>query len=310
MDNYLFLPRAAAAALYDLSFAAATGLTLCLLWLPAGTAHLHRRLRRALLSASILTVCALTAQLWLITATMIGAATPHDVLPQLHDVLTATHAGRIASAAILPALLLLTLSAIAAAQASKLDTTRSPQRLLKTSLATVVILAILRSATGHAAAQGDFNLDEAVQLLHLAATALWAGLILAAGLLIAPRLRNATDAVTLTHLGRRISAAATLAIGVVILSGLYNAWRGLGGVHLHPLVNTQWGVLLTTKSALVSAALLVGLYNRLLLRRNPELTPADAARFTRSLCLEACIMLAILTLSAFLANSMPANMPM
>jgi putative copper resistance protein D len=310
MDNYLFLPRAAAAALYDLSFAAATGLLLCLLWLPAGAAHLHRRLRRALLSASILTVSALTAQLWLITATMIGAATPHDVFPQLHDVLTATHAGRIASAAILPALLLLTLSAIAATQASKLDTTRSPQRLLNTSLATVVILAILRSATGHAAAQGDFNLDEAVQLLHLAATGLWAGLILAAGLVIAPRLRNATDAPTLTHLGRRISAAATLAIGVVILSGLYNAWRGLGGVHLRPLVNTQWGVLLTTKSTLVSAALLVGLYNRLLLRRNPELTPADAARFTRSLRLEAWVMLAILTLSAFLANSMPANMPM
>jgi putative copper export protein len=73
-----------------------------------------------------------------------------------------------------------------------------------------------------------------------------------------------------------------------------------------PLVHTQWGWLLTTKSALVATALLLGLYNRLLLARNPELLPQDARRFSSSLRLEAALMLAILVFSAFLANSPPA----
>jgi putative copper resistance protein D len=312
MDNYLYLPRAAAAALYDLSFAAATGLLLCLLWLPGHA--LGKRLARWLLACSIVLFCTLPAQFWLITATMLGSAAPHDVLPQLRDVLTTTHSGRMATAAILPALILLALATIAATHNPQPKTQNStqtrPRRLaLQLSLAAVLALAILRSATGHAAAKGDFTLDEAVQLLHLAATAVWAGLILAAGSLVSPALLRAQDHATLTRTGRRISRAATVAIAGVIFSGIYNAWRGLEG-KLPPLVHTQWGWLLTAKSTLVATALLLGLYNRLLLARNPELLPQDARRFTGSLRLEAALMLAILVLSAFLANSPPATMTM
>jgi hypothetical protein len=119
MDNYLFLPRAAVAALYDLSFAAATGLLFCLFWLPGHA--LRERLARWLLATSIVLFCTLPAQFWLITATMLGSASPRDVLPELREVLTATHSGRMATAATLPALILLALAITAATQNSKLN---------------------------------------------------------------------------------------------------------------------------------------------------------------------------------------------
>jgi putative copper export protein len=84
---------------------------------------------------------------------------------------------------------------------------------------------------------------------------------------------------------------------------------GLGeaGASLKPLVNTQWGALLTLKSALVLAALALGANNRLLLARNEELLEADAAGFAGWMRVEAWVMAAILAVSGLLANSPPAT---
>jgi putative copper resistance protein D len=297
MDNFLYLPRATASALYDLSFAAAVGILLCRLWLPEANL-LQRRLRLAFILVSLTLFATLTAQLWLTTATMLGTTQPSAILAELHDVLTSTHAGRLAALAIPPALVLLALSV------SSLRLQRTSKTTLYASLITLFAMVILRSATGHAASNGDFTFDELIQLLHLAATAVWAGTLLAAGLLLASTL--ASNPSTISHLGNRISRAATSAILLVIATGVYKSWRGLGGT-LSPLAHTQWGILLSIKTALVSIALLQGLYNRRLLQRNQQLIAVDATAFAGSLRLEALVMFAILTLSGFLANSPPAT---
>jgi putative copper resistance protein D len=295
MDNYLFLPRAIASALYDLAFAAAVGVLLCRLWLRAHSlATTHRALRFALITCTTVLLLSLAAQVILTTAMMTGTLT--GVTAQIKDVLLSTHAGRLLIPALIFAVFLLALSLL-------------QHPFTTTPLVILFALAVTRSATGHAASTGDFTLPEAMQLLHLTSTALWSGSVLATGLLVIPHLSRANDHTTLTHLAQRLSAIATIAVFLVILSGIYNAWLGLStnqtglSGSLPPLVHTQWGILLTLKSTLVTIAALLGLYNRILLRRAPSTNTIPL--FTRTLRIEALLITTILTLSAFLANSSP-----
>ena len=286
MDNFLYLPRSFAALLFDIAFAGAFGSLFASFWLRQSV--LLQSARRTLTLSSVVMLAMLPAQLWLLTATMIGLSSPADIRPQLYDVLTGTHAGRVLIPDVVCVVVLLLLSLARSRTASYL------------ALATIFFLAAFRAAGGHAAASLT---SEIVQYLHLTSIAIWAGCIMTAGFLILPRLHELEAA---TLFGRRLSFSATIAIVVVALSGIYNAWIGLGG-SLAPLPHTQWGILLLTKSALVLTALALGANNRLILRRNPTLLAADARSFTRSMRLEAVAMLAILILSGFLANSPPAT---
>jgi putative copper resistance protein D len=289
MDNFLFLPRAILGALYDLAFAAAVGLLFSRLWLERDrTGTSLRAVRTSLIVCASVLLLTLGAEVILTTAMMTGTLT--GVTTQIKDVLTSTHAGRLLIPALLLATTLTTLSLL-------------KRPLTLAALAVLFAMAIVRAATGHAASQGDFTLPETVQLIHLCSTAAWAGSVMVSGLLIAPHLVCRNDTVSLLHFAKRLSATAAIAVFLVLLSGIYNAWLGLSG-SLAPLVHTQWGILLTIKSSLVTITVLLGLYNRILLRR-----PASALTiqsFGRSLRIEALLIAAILTLSAFLANSPPA----
>jgi putative copper resistance protein D len=290
MDNYLFLPRAIVSAVYNLAFATAVGLLFSRLWLGRDTINTpHHTVRRLLIACSSALFLVLGAQVVLTTAMMTG--TLNGVTSQIKDVLVSTHAGRL----LIPALLLSAgLTALA----------RIKRPLTVTSLAILFAMAIIRAGTGHAASQGEFTLPEVMQLLHLSSTAIWAGSVMIAGLFVVPELSRTSDTVTLLRFSKRLSATATIAVALVILSGIYNAWLDLSGT-LPPLVHTQWGILLTIKSSLVSIAVLLGLYNRILLR-SPDF-PFSMHRFARSLRFEALLIATILTLSAFLANSPPAT---
>jgi putative copper resistance protein D len=310
MDNFLLLPRALVAFLFDAGFAGALGAMLCLLWLRrdesvalAEQSLVGRRIRWPLLGCAMGMVAALPCQAWLTTATMLGSASAADVWPQLKDVLTATHAGRVLVPDFALAVALLGAAAWAAAVGGR---ARGGRRLwLWGGLALAVLLGAMRSASGHAAGDGDFSLRELVQFVHLMATAVWAGGVMLAGWVVLPRLRCAASLEPVTHFGRRLSLAATWAVVLVAISGIYNAWLGLDG-HLPPLVHTQWGWLLTAKSALVLLALGMGARNRWLLARNDLLEPQDAAEFVRWMRVEAAVMLAILAVTGFLASSAPA----
>jgi len=90
------------------------------------------------------------------------------------------------------------------------------------------------------------------------------------------------------------------------LSGLYNSYRGLGGA-VAPLVQSQWGILLDLKLTLVCIAIAMGAANRQTLRRNRSLSSTQTFRMARILRAEAVVMLLILLVSGWLANSAPAN---
>jgi copper resistance protein D len=100
------------------------------------------------------------------------------------------------------------------------------------------------------------------------ATALWAGSVIVAGIIVLPGMLRRLDIDRIAPFTRKLSRAVTVGLSLIVLSGIYNSYRGLGG-SLTPLAGTQWGKVLDLKLAL--------------------------------------IMLLILTVSAWLANSPPAN---
>lgn len=294
MDNYLFLPRSLAAALTDTAFALAFGLALITIWLGHETLPpLTRRLRRSTSASVAAMLFALPIQMVLMTASMIGTSERAQVRLFLKAAITDTHAGRN---------LLLQLALVLLLLATLRITTKSWPMLTA-----LILLAAARAASGHAASEGDFTLREFVQWVHLTSIATWAGSVMAAGLIAVPSLHRDQQNQTTLNLIRRLSTTVTIALALVILSGIYNAYHGLAG-SLTPLRNSQWGLLLDAKTILVLAALTLGALNRRLLRPQADFGQPQATRLATLLRAEAILMLLILTLSAFLANSPPADM--
>jgi len=297
MDNFLFIPRALAATFYDAAFAAAFGMVLGSLWLGREEAvPLRASLRRGVFTCAAIMLLALCAQAYLATATMIASSAFAEVRGQLLSVLTDTHAGRnlVATGAVVLVLLLVLLFI-----------RRTGRSQIWVSLALLIALAAVRSANGHAASDGDFTLPECVQFIHLTAIAVWAGGVIAGGLLVLPALLRGRNGDAMLAFTRRLSLTVTSALLLVVLSGVYNSYRGLAGT-IKPLAHTQWGLLLDAKIALVLAASAMGALNRRMLQHQ-TLTPQQSTCLTTTLRYEAIIMLLILTISAFLANSPPAT---
>ena len=300
MDNFLFLPRALTAALYDIAFAVTFGLVLVDRWL---SVEEEEHLRRELLLAAVLgasgLLLALVVQCWTTTATVIGSSDIPSVSGQFTSVLTGTHAGRVLLSECLLAILLAAWLTFRYAQSACLGTWNS--------LGLLFLMAATRAATGHPAAEGDFTLPEFAQLVHLVSISTWAGCVIAAGLVVLPALVRDRPIESMTRFLRKLSRAVAFALLLVVLSGIYNSCRGLGGT-VTPLLGTQWGRLLDLKLALVSIAAALGLLNRRMVHSSRDLSVNNVARLMMMMRAEAILMLLILAVSAFLANSPPTNL--
>ena len=125
--------------------------------------------------------------------------------------------------------------------------------------------------------------------------------MLVAGFVVLPHLAAAAD---FAGFLRSLSRSSTAAVGVVLLTGLVKGYRSVEG-DLHHLVDGAWGVTLVLKLVCVAAALVLGGLNRLWLGRTAAWTPAERKSSVRMLRAEAVVMVAILALSAGLANLSP-----
>jgi putative copper resistance protein D len=299
MDNFLLLPRALAAGLSDAAFAVACGSVIATLWLRGDLERpLRDRLRRGLVLCAVAMLLALSAQAYLLTATMVGSSDLSLFRSQFEVVMTGTHAGRAlffngGLACILLILLLVR---------RRRQTNIEPVWLS----AVLIMLAAIRAATGHSAAEGDFTLPEFVQFLHLISIAIWSGGVIATGFIVLPGMLRAGRIEAMVEFTRRLSRTVTVALLLVVLTGVYNSYRGLGG-SVAPLVGTQWGYLLDVKLVLVCVAVSMGACSRSMLRANHSLSLKQASRLTLMLRAEATVMLVILAVSAWLANSPPPD---
>jgi putative copper resistance protein D len=126
------------------------------------------------------------------------------------------------------------------------------------------LIALTRSASSHAADGGDLTLAELMDWLHLLAGSLWGGGLLALASTVLPAVRKRPDQhrLLIAAIARRFSALAGVALGGVLLTGLYNAWLEVGT--FRALWATLYGWTLLAKLFLVLPLLALGASNRYL----------------------------------------------
>ncbi|MFE0930466.1 copper resistance CopC/CopD family protein [Streptomyces mutabilis] len=156
------------------------------------------------------------------------------------------------------ALLLLRLALLVPVALFLTRTSRTARRRVPTPVpaavgaALAVGLALTWSAAEHASAGIQVPLAVTSSVLHLLATAVWLGGLVA--LLVT--LRGTTDVATVT----RFSRVALASVTVLAVTGVYQSWRGLGS--WQALTGTTYGRLLLAKLAAVAALLAAAAVSR------------------------------------------------
>jgi copper resistance protein D len=299
----VWLVQVALAAIADIAFACTTGAMLLNAWLideravvAPGFGARMRAQRLAVCSACVLALSDLVL-LWLQAVSMSGESW-FDALPAVLTVVTSTHAGRGWVIAFGGSVVLL----IAATSRA-----RAPGRWLSTFGAFGAIVAAAGKASiGHAADGGAFSLAEWVQGAHVLGTALWGGVVIAGALGVVPALRTSASRALLVRIVGKLSVVSTIAVIVVIATGVFNAWRGIGG-SLHVLEASGWGHVLAVKLVFVATAFGLGAINRVSAFPRLKRTAAtvDARTVTGVMQVEAWLMIAVFVAASVLSHSVP-----
>lgn len=250
------------------------------------------------------------------------------VLPVLSTVLLRTHLGH---AWILRMAAIVALAVtIMAARGS-----RHSRLFQNVMLGCAVVVSAIDSASGHAADAGDFSVAELMDWLHLLAALVWGGGLLVLSLVILPRLVKQGDraAWSMAGVATRFSRIAGVGVGLIVLTALYQEWTYGGSVE--GLVRSPYGRTIIAKIVLFSVLLILGAFNRyisvprlqewagsattrhgalgrlvapaLLPLARDARGPLAASRFTRTVKLEAVLVVAVLLCAALLRHEVPAR---
>lgn len=239
--------------------------------------------------------------LWLRTADMAGQSI-WAALAFVPEVLLQTHFGavwwlRIAA---------LTMAGLACARIIRAGS-RPRWAPMTVLMSAVALIMATRSATGHASADGDWTLREAMDWLHFVSVSAWGGCLLVAVLLVFPKLRWATP-MGRARFARRLSRISSIALAGVLASGIYSTLQML------PSVSDLWvsgyGRLLGIKILLVAGMVALGATNHY--RWVPRIVAdgtADnsmpARQLRKTVTLEALLLLGVLGVTAVLLGSNP-----
>ena len=299
----LWIGQVAMAALMNVAFGFAVGSALLGAWLAKegrpGTSPARpglMRAQRSMLTATLVLVLADLGWLLYQAASMSGVALP-EAFSVVPTVLTQTHVGYGWSIAFGGALVLLGTAL------------GHGTGMLRNTLLWLAVLAIAagKASLGHAADAGAVSAAIGMHTLHVLATAVWGGLAMASGLAVLPALGASTARGILIRTATQVSNVSVVAVGLVLLSGVFNAVRGSGG-SLHAIQSSTWGHVLTLKLVLVALALVLGGLNRTLalprLRRTAS--TMDAHTFVNVMYLEALVMIGVIVVAAALSHSVPA----
>ncbi|MFC8143827.1 copper resistance protein CopC [Streptomyces paradoxus] len=157
--------------------------------------------------------------------------------------------------ALLARLLLLLLTAAFLMWLSRRRDTEKRPVALAIGTALAAALALTWAAAEHASAGIQVPAAMTSSVVHLLATGVWLGGLVA--LLLTLRRSSADDLVEVVP---RFSRIAFASVTVLAVTGLYQSWRGLGS--LSALTGTSYGRLLLAKLAGVAVLLLVAGYSR------------------------------------------------
>ncbi len=124
----------------------------------------------------------------------------------------------------------------------------------------LVVFAICRVATGHAAEGELFGVATATELIHVLSMALWSGAVIVAAWVVLPTIGRVAAPGGIAPYLTSLSTWATGALAAVLATGIYNAFRVLN--QPTELGSTEYGWVLTTKLCFVGIAIALGGWNR------------------------------------------------
>lgn len=172
--------------------------------------------------------------------------------------------------------------------------------------------------SGHSAVGDLVAVAVTADLLHTAGVSLWLGGLAVLAVCALPR----GDAEELAAVVPRFSKVAFASVGVILVTGSFQAWRQVGSVDA--LASTGYGRFLLVKLALFTGMVALGALSRSWVRRRyavpvlamasgpganlAEMPAATVARLRRSVGAEVVIAVAILSVTAMLVNTAPARM--
>ena len=152
----------------------------------------------------------------------------------------------------------------------------------------------------------DFGVTAiAVRFIHTLAAGVWAGALF--GYWVAARLTIAEDHLD-SQCARTLSKLATWSVALLIASGVYLAYEGLGH-SLYHLRYSSYGRVLCFKVELFALVLAVGAYNRVYLIPTIEQAAARVS-LLRNVSAESLMIVGVIGLAALLAATPPARMSM
>ncbi|MGW3458098.1 copper resistance CopC/CopD family protein [Streptomyces olivaceoviridis] len=288
---------------------------------PPTTAHL-----RAPALAAAVTLAASTLAVYLLRAPYEEAASPTTAFSLSALTHTATtRPGRL----LLLRLALLLLAAVAVALLGTRRVHLPRRATLAAATALAVALALTWSASDHASAGVQVPAAIVSSTLHLLAMAAWLGGL--AALLWTLRRTPETGAAPPARVPARFSRLAFTSVVVLVVTGVYQSWRGLGS--WQALTGTTYGRTLLAKLAVVTALLLAAACSRTWTARltrptgaavrarvpepamgpplpelPPEPPPAPPLRLLRrSVLLEAVAAALVLALTTLLTSTVPGR---
>lgn len=182
-----------------------------------------------------------------------------------------------------------------------------------------LVIAFVMSSTGHAGDSGTLTWSNLMNALHIAGVSLWGGTVIVYAVRILPHARHPKlPAQALALTATRLSTLAGVALGIVLVTGLYNAWHQLP--NWAALWDTAYGQVLLVKLAIVAVMAGIGAINRFIFvpgierqARQLEAMPSgynvNVQRFLQLLRVDAVVFLFILVCAALLgAQTPPAHL--
>ncbi|MCR4470453.1 copper resistance D family protein [Burkholderia sp. SCN-KJ] len=170
-------------------------------------------------------------------------------------------------------------------------------------LVTLAIAGFAHAAMTHAADAREFSIAEIVHTAHLMATAGWAGVVITAAWPLRQAFSSSPSDVS-PHTDR-LSKVATLMFLVVVVTGGYDAHRGLGN-SLSSMSTSLWGMLLAVKTLTVICITFIGAINRFVYLQSIRAGHRGSlVAFVLLLEVEAVLMVIVLTTATILGHSVP-----
>jgi putative copper export protein len=225
-----------------------------------------------------------------VTAEMAGVSW-EGAVPLVREAMTQTHAGRVWEW-FLPTAFLLIVATLA-------PVSRRTGTAIVLGAASVLLL--LEALLSHAIDKG--RLAVAIYFVHEVAAGLWLGGL--SGLWIVVR-RSSLSEIWIEQAARRVSKVAFWSVCMIVMSGIYTAYNGLG-LDLDHLLYSAYGRTLMAKVAVFGVVLSIGAYNRYRLISTVHVDSArDALLF--NVGIESLILaVGVLGLASLLANTPPAH---